>query len=441
MSLTKATYSMIDLAPVNVKDFGVVGDGSTDDTAALQDAIDYAITNRQSLYIPRFNDGGLGLCKITAPLTISAGLKIVGAGTSYSGILCDGCSAFIIDAGVNFVEISQLSIVQAVRYSTTPNNYAAVKTLGTTGERNFWHVYRDLFIDGFQWPFHLSYTWSTVINSVQSVYGYGGIRADGISVNNYVSNCGLGGSSAAGSVGIQIGDGTVATEGWMISDCLLAYFAAGVKGSFCGNTHVRGCIIDFFQQYGVFLDTSGSGPCLNWVISDNYMATDAAGAAGVRLYNNNSAYDAQKRGTVVSNNQILPYGGASLSYGIAVDGSAENNNIITGNRVNATTYACYVQYGSDTIVANNVWFAGTFNSSVVVEYQSNIGTVSSSVELLRQSNGTKSFYYDNAAPTSGTFVQGDIAWNISPSAGGTPGWVCVTGGTPGTWKAMANIAA
>ena len=40
------------------------------------------------------------------------------------------------------------------------------------------------------------------------------------------------------------------------------------------------------------------------------------------------------------------------------------------------------------------------------------------------------------APSSQTWSQGDIRWNTSPSAGGAMGWVCTSGGTPGTWKAF-----
>lgn len=52
MPLTKVSYSMIDAAPANVQDFGAVGDGITDDTAAIQSAIDYVSANSMSLYFP-----------------------------------------------------------------------------------------------------------------------------------------------------------------------------------------------------------------------------------------------------------------------------------------------------------------------------------------------------------------------------------------------------
>ncbi|MGQ9687591.1 MAG: hypothetical protein ACUVXF_02210, partial [Desulfobaccales bacterium] len=48
--------------------------------------------------------------------------------------------------------------------------------------------------------------------------------------------------------------------------------------------------------------------------------------------------------------------------------------------------------------------------------------------------------WGSAAPTSGWWKQGDVCWNAGASAGGTTGWVCVSSGTPGTWKAMANLA-
>jgi hypothetical protein len=46
-----------------------------------------------------------------------------------------------------------------------------------------------------------------------------------------------------------------------------------------------------------------------------------------------------------------------------------------------------------------------------------------------------------AAPTTLTWAVGDTVWNTAPAAGGTPGWVCTGAGTPGTWKAMASVAA
>lgn len=52
MALTKATYSMIENAPVNVRDFGAVGDGVTDDTAAIQAAVDYAYANGKDVVYP-----------------------------------------------------------------------------------------------------------------------------------------------------------------------------------------------------------------------------------------------------------------------------------------------------------------------------------------------------------------------------------------------------
>jgi hypothetical protein len=53
MALTKVHDRMIDKGRVNVRDFGAVGDGITDDTAAIQTALNYASNNeRYTVYFP-----------------------------------------------------------------------------------------------------------------------------------------------------------------------------------------------------------------------------------------------------------------------------------------------------------------------------------------------------------------------------------------------------
>lgn len=67
MSLTKASYSMINGAPVNVLDFGAVCDGVTNDTAAVQAAVDYCATFAPyypMLVIP-------GRCKLVSSVNIN----------------------------------------------------------------------------------------------------------------------------------------------------------------------------------------------------------------------------------------------------------------------------------------------------------------------------------------------------------------------------------
>ena len=46
-----------------------------------------------------------------------------------------------------------------------------------------------------------------------------------------------------------------------------------------------------------------------------------------------------------------------------------------------------------------------------------------------------------APPTTGAWTRNTIVWNSAPSAGGVIGWVCVSSGTPGTWKSFGTIAA
>lgn len=49
--------------------------------------------------------------------------------------------------------------------------------------------------------------------------------------------------------------------------------------------------------------------------------------------------------------------------------------------------------------------------------------------------------YSAGAPSVGTWAKDDIVYNNGLVAGGSLGWICITAGTPGTWKTLPNIGA
>lgn len=87
-----------------------------------------------------------------------------------------------------------------------------------------------------------------------------------------------------------------------------------------------------------------------------------------------------------------------------------------------------------TYIAGQAW------SATAVPTPSAANTTVDGIRQLGPITGRK-IIWASAIPTGGTYVAGDTVFYTAPTAGASPGAVCVTGGTPGTWKAMAAIAA
>lgn len=92
MPFTKVSYSMIDGAPVNVLDFGAVCDGITDDTTAVQAAINYCLANNKDMVVP-------GLCKLTAPININRAVDS-GPADNFFTISSDAGGGFIVSTAI-----------------------------------------------------------------------------------------------------------------------------------------------------------------------------------------------------------------------------------------------------------------------------------------------------------------------------------------------------
>ena len=88
MALTKVSYSMIQGAPVNVLDFGAIGDGVANDTVAIQAALASMQSTGGELFFPK------GTYKITAPIAQEfndgVNVKITGYGAKIDGTSVTG---------------------------------------------------------------------------------------------------------------------------------------------------------------------------------------------------------------------------------------------------------------------------------------------------------------------------------------------------------------
>lgn len=106
MSLTKATYSMIQGAYANVLDFGALGNGTTDDTTAVQAAINSIIDIGGTVFFPT------GKYRVTDTIFLDQGTKsvegliLLGAGAGDPDF-DEGSSIYFDGTGGNSVPVIQ----------------------------------------------------------------------------------------------------------------------------------------------------------------------------------------------------------------------------------------------------------------------------------------------------------------------------------------------
>ena len=166
-------------------------------------------------------------------------------------------------------------------------------------------------------------------------------------------------------------------------------------------------------------------------------------------------YDASVSGPITS---WAKYTGCkSFNFGLLNIKIVDVNNVLTGSDffsflgpTTNLTYRSFVNrlnisiFNSDEITqsAATVRASGLFSSNIIhVEngrIQVNIGPHLREVSDDTVANGI--VIIGSAPPTIGTWRRGQVVWYSDSSAGSPSGAVCVTAGTPGTWKAMAAVA-
>lgn len=145
--------------------------------------------------------------------------------------------------------------------------------------------------------------------------------------------------------------------------------------------------------------------------------------------------------TYVGNTCIDPWsmsqaGGAFIHFGAAyhsafIDGNSSRRGTKVANFVNERFVSCG---GGLTFADTQISLGTNFYDGNSDLYFVNIpsGTLLDNVQRY------PARYMAAAAPTTGTWKRGDIVFNTVPDNRVTIGWICVSGGTPGTWISWNN---
>ena len=469
MALTKATYYMIANAPANVRDYGAIGDGTTDDTVAIKAAIAAAT----QIFFPA------GTYKVTQSLNLSSGQYVFGVGKdSMIDMSVDDDGHVFGIVGATGVPVTGVTIENI---AMDCNNTINLNGIGIAYAQN-------CFVDNV-WVFNAGRKAFTMQYEV---------------FDNIISNCYCDGGEATLAL-ITLEDPTLTNQcqrniitniaietatDWVLAldgadNCVVSNItcAESLRGIQCFNgqrnsissVSIGDCTNGHMEIDNFGLSTFDNIVCLGnttnemikigttapGVFNNNFTNCEFAGSQTVFTYNAflddnkfigcvftttlNSGYGIGIAANSIRNTfdlcQITV--GTVRAFSIAGTNTTISNCTITSGTTGVHSEAAFTNAINNKITASPSYaieFTTATDSLLVGNYKS-AGTVDSGIRATEYGNNwNPSVTYGSAAPVSGTYNQGAIVYNNAPVSGGNIGWVCTTTGTPGTWKTFGTIA-
>lgn len=458
MALTKATYSMIDGPVGNVKDFGAVGDGVTDDTAAVQAAIDEICDAQGILLFPP------GTYALSAPLTFpNKSFVIRGSGPT----------------ATNISEIPGSGQIKLFDLSGTNGPSVVIEQMGFFGPTGGPGYGGDgLYFSASNGVSVVNCWFGGLLNGVNKAndssyvrlldctfeYCFNGITFDQ-GVQCIVDNTTFYRNTfdyyliGACSLGLF----TNSTHAETIDTCV---FLDGVTDAIIENVT---CRQDFDTRVPLIVQMANS--CQRNILRNirSYNFGSKLITLNSAASNNNNLFDGLyfTIAPVVPPSQALPAGTGGV--GIEIGATNENNTFTNFNFVGIDTGI--VEAGS-----NNIFTNGIVNTSLTtgILLQNSTDSEFNSIQLvnniadwdtagtvetvwLANINGTldgltpqrygsrgageygRLFYGTSTPSNTLPYLVGDRILNITPVAGQPKAWVCTVAGSPGTWVSEGNL--
>lgn len=460
MSLTKVSYSMITGAPVNVFDYmtpaqiaDVLANTYTENvTTPIQAALD---SGAKSIYFPA---GTYKVSTLTVPATVRQ-IMGVGANRGYGVTLRFDTgqtltNGLLISTGCSGLAVSNLSLIfRSGSYTNgifidNDNHFQTWDNVTTddSATPGSYRVANHWFVD--------NSCWSNVFRHC-GAWGPDHTSTIGIILNNSANDmdfyscrwvhCGIGVYLPGGSSEVQNFWG-----GEIASNVSYGVHIGNTSGTSAATLEVLNFTGVYFEDQPIHIYQNC--PDMKGLNIIGCRTSETAWDALVKL--NQTTYTVK----IFGGSYIRAAGGT----GYLID--VNNKSIIDATIDNPVMFQSspYINQG-----AQQVWY----RTNRIGGSPGQISYETQGIEAQKDFNTAYSYagkildtYYGNAAyqatqerghsvvwdatyPGGGgslwsgyAFKRGDVVWNDSASAGGTAGWMCITAGTPGTWKAMANIA-
>ncbi len=430
---------------ISVKDFGAIGDGTTDDTIAINAALVAAEGNE--LYFP----AGTYLCGDT--IYVYNGTKLLGAGfgatTILAGAALGGSKNLILNKNPSAVTfLDQNIIVDGIFFDG--NNLSFPSGIVTFGKVKNLLIQNCKFANSHYMGLAVSAsTYININNNIFTATGNPAVTAEGGAAiwmdactfgsiqNNNFNN--LNWSAIYGMCTRLIIDGNTITN---VKESAI-YINDTVSFIAITNNIINGTVKQNISAYGLEIS------CAYTVISGNSISNTANCFIGM------GASDA-----TITGNTMNQCGTDQASFPeappIVLSSSTPITNVVISDNViiNFATPTVALVVGNGVgnllqkiVVSNNIYSGNTFTSGKTLSFGSpanqgnaclafnNIGTVDSQLvvfDTLIPSNASSQFY-------TTYFPQGSQCWNSVATVGQPKGWTCTVTGAPGTWASMGNL--
>ena len=433
MALTKVSYSMIEGSPVNVLDFGAVGDGLTSDSAAFQLAVNAAIATTGEVFVP----AGTYLIDASIYIPFAGGVKISGTSTNSlatrSLMLQKSIETPVFDVdAINFT-MTGLSFTTWAG-NTTELDGTPITCLSVTSN--------SMTLSANPWPGVTPIVWTTLAPQIST---------DGTPYSNVVQ-ISINGSFYASSVTVNP-NGTVTLNGVKGANgtlnAELANLVGDNVGAFVSLAHISTAPVNpeagtiylsvkenhfydklWFNQvtsaFTVSALGSGSGPGVG-VGSIGFMSD---------IMCDQATYFMRALGTIsslqINNSQFYGIQGSSFyaPFGSIEICTFSNNQVIIGKfiQANSDIYGC-------TIVGNNFNAISGFGYS---DFLINIGGAINESTIVGNNFGRSTDTVINCGSVTGSTLTGN---NItSTDEGGSQPWLYVATNVTNSYLGGNNFA-